>query len=100
MNCQIHNHKQLFNGQPKLVSNHFTFTEGPATDKSGNVYFTDQPNDKIFFWNWKTNQVELFLDKTGRANGTYFDQNDKLITCSDENGEIWKIAKSKNVEVL
>lgn len=100
MNCQIHNHKQLFNGQPKLVSNHFTFTEGPATDKSGNVYFTDQPNDKIFFWNWKTNQVELFLDKTGRANGTYFDQNDNLITCSDENGEIWKIAKSKNVEVL
>jgi gluconolactonase len=49
MNCQIHNHKQLFNGQPKLVSNHFTFTEGPATDKSGNIYFTDQPNDKIFF---------------------------------------------------
>ena len=28
------------------VSDQFKFTEGPATDKKGNIYFTDQPNDK------------------------------------------------------
>ncbi len=100
MNCQIQNHKDLFEGHPKVISSQFTFTEGPAEDKSGNVYFTDQPNDKIYFWNWKTNKVELFLDKTGRANGTYFDKNDDLITCSDENGEIWKISKNKEITVL
>ena len=100
MNCQIQNHNDLFEGHPKLLSSQFTFTEGPAADKSGNVYFTDQPNDKIYFWNWKTNKVELFLDKTGRANGTYFDKNDDLITCSDENGEIWKINKNKEITVL
>lgn len=100
MNCQIRNHKQLFEGEPKLISNQFAFTEGPASDKSGNVYFTDQPNDKIYFWNWKTNKVELFLDKTGRANGTFFDKNDNLITCSDDNGEIWKINKNKEIEIL
>ncbi|MNK34480.1 Gluconolactonase precursor [compost metagenome] len=100
MNCQIQNHKQLFKDEPKLISNQFAFTEGPASDKSGNVYFTDQPNDKIYFWNWKTNKIELFLDKTGRANGTYFDKNDNLITCSDDIGEIWKINKNKGIEVL
>ena len=33
----------------KLVSlaKGFGFTEGPATDRNGNVFFTDQPNDRI-----------------------------------------------------
>ena len=88
------------NTEPKLISDQFSFTEGPAADKSGNVYFTDQPNDKIYFWDWKTNKIELFSDKTGRANGTFFDENDHLITCSDNEGEIWKISKDKSVEVL
>ncbi len=102
MNCGVgHNSKdKLFVGQPKLISNQFTFTEGPASDSFGNVYFTDQPNDKIYFWNWKTNQIALFLGKTGRANGTYFDKNDNLITCSDDNGEIWKISKNKTIQIL
>ena len=83
-----------------LVSNQFSFTEGPASDTFGNVYFTDQPNDKIYVWNWKTNQIEEFLDKTGRANGTFFDQKGNLLTCSDENGEIWKINEDGVAEVL
>ena len=83
-----------------LVSNQFSFTEGPASDAFGNVYFTDQPNDKIYVWNWKTNQIEEFLDKTGRANGTFFDQKGNLLTCSDENGEIWKINEDGVAEVL
>ena len=100
-NCKVQDTGgNLFQGQPELVSSQFTFTEGPAADKAGNVYFTDQPNDKIYVWNWNSNKVELFLDKTGRANGTYFDKNDDLITCSDDNGEIWKINKNKDVQVL
>lgn len=100
--CQSTKYKNMFkeNAEPKLISNQFSFTEGPATDKTGNVYFTDQPNDKIYFWDWKTDKIELFLDKTGRANGTFFDKNDNLITCSDNKGEIWKIGKDKSVEIL
>ena len=84
----------------QLVSEKFSFTEGPASDRFGNVYFTDQPNDKIYFWDWKTNKIEEFLDKTGRANGTFFDKNDNLITCSDEKGQILKINKSGIAEIL
>lgn len=99
--CQSTNYNAMFeNTEPKLISDQFKFTEGPATDKAGNVYFTDQPDDKIYVWNWKTDKIELFLDKTGRANGTCFDENDNLITCSDNEGEIWKIKKDKSVTVL
>ena len=28
----------------------FEFTEGPACDGQGNVFFTDQPNDRILKW--------------------------------------------------
>ncbi|MEZ7526385.1 SMP-30/gluconolactonase/LRE family protein [Cloacibacterium normanense] len=88
------------NAEIELVSSQFSFTEGPAADAFGNVYFTDQPNDKIYVWNWKTNQIEEFLEKTGRANGTFFDQKGNLLTCSDENGEIWKINEDGVAEVL
>lgn len=84
----------------QLVSDKFSFTEGPAADRFGNVYFTDQPNDKIYFWNWKTNKIAEFRTGSGRANGTFFDKNDNLITCSDEKGQILKINKSGIAEIL
>ncbi|MCQ4034514.1 SMP-30/gluconolactonase/LRE family protein [Kaistella montana] len=100
-NCKVQNNRDnLFENEPNLVSSQFAFTEGPASDNAGNIYFTDQPNDKIYFWNWKNNRVELFLEKTGRANGTYFDKDDNLITCSDNQGEIWKISKNKDIHIL
>lgn len=102
VNCQsVNTSKMFYEGvKPKMISDKFSFTEGPSADQEGNVYFTDQPNDKIYYWDWKTNQVIEFLDKTGRANGTHFDKDGFLITCSDDNGEMWKISKDKKVEVL
>lgn len=87
-------------GDITLVSDTFSFTEGPAADRSGNVYFTDQPNDKIYRWDAKTGEVYEFLNKTGRANGTYFNKEGELITCSDEKGEIWDISPDKKIKIL
>lgn len=82
-----------------LISNQFKFTEGPAADKEGNIFFTDQANDKI--WKYDTDgKLSLFMDKTGRANGLYFDQKGNLISCSDEKDELWSINKNKKVTVL
>lgn len=68
-------------------------------DKQGNVFFTDQPNDKI--WKYDTDgNLSLYMDKTGRANGTYFDKKGNLIVCADENNQIWSIDKNKKVTVL
>ncbi|PWN69135.1 SMP-30/gluconolactonase/LRE family protein [Chryseobacterium phosphatilyticum] len=102
INCQsVKSSNMFYEGvQPEKVSDQFSFTEGPSTDELGNVYFTDQPNDKIYYWDWKSNQVIEFLNKTGRANGTHFDKDGFLITCSDDQGEMWKISKDKKIEIL
>src|ERR1700755_2935634 len=59
--------------KPELVVRQFSFTEGPAPDKKGNIFFTDQPNDKIYQYDTE-GKVSLFMDKTGRSNGLYFDK--------------------------
>lgn len=84
---------------PKLISSQFSFTEGPAVDRYGNVFFTDQPNDKIWKFNTK-GELSVFLDKTGRSNGMYFDKKGNLITAADENNQFWSISPDKKVTIL
>ncbi|WP_460471586.1 SMP-30/gluconolactonase/LRE family protein [Emticicia fontis] len=85
--------------KPQLVSDQFSFTEGPAADKNGNVFFTDQPNNKI--WKYGTDgKLSVFMDKAGRSNGTYFDKKGNLITCADDHNEIWSISPDKKITVL
>ncbi len=50
----------------------FEFTEGPTCDAAGNVFFTDQPNDRILKWSVE-GRLSTFLQPAGRANGMYFD---------------------------
>lgn len=45
-------------------------------------------------------KLSLFMDKTGRSNGMYFDNKGNLVTCADENNELWSIDKNKKVTVL
>jgi gluconolactonase len=75
----------------KLVADGYKFTEGPAADPQGDVYFTDQPNDRILKWSAATGKVETFMQPCGRANGLYFDRDGKLIACADEKGELRRI---------
>lgn len=78
----------------------FKFTEGPAPDVDGNVYFTDQPNDKILIWT-TAGKLETFMDKAGRSNGLCFDKDGKLWACADEMNEMWKIdVKTKEKTVV
>ncbi|MEJ7767727.1 MAG: SMP-30/gluconolactonase/LRE family protein, partial [Chitinophagaceae bacterium] len=83
----------------QLVSKQFAFTEGPAADRSGNVYFTDQPNNKI----WKygiDGTLSVFMDTAGRANGLYFDKKGNLVACADELNQLWSITPKGAVTVL
>lgn len=83
----------------KLIASDFRFTEGCSVDKNGDVFFTDQPNDKI--WKYSLNgELSVFLGQSGRANGTYFDKKGNLITCSDEHGQLWSISPSGKVKII
>jgi gluconolactonase len=85
--------------KPQLISKQFKFTEGPAVDKKGNIFFTDQPNNKI--WKYDTDgQLSVFMDNAGRSNGMFFDKKGNLISCADENDQLWSIDKKGKVTVL
>ncbi len=83
-----------------LVADDYEFTEGPAVDKDGNVFFTDQPNDRIVKWNAADNSVTDYMKPSGRSNGLYFDHDGNLLSCADEKNELWRIDSKKNVTVL
>jgi len=82
-----------------LVADGYRFTEGPAVDRDGNVFFTDQPNDRILRWTIG-GKIETWLQPAGRSNGLFFDGDGNLIACADGKNELWKIAPDKTHEVL
>ncbi len=83
----------------QLISDKFSFTEGPAVDKEGNVFFTDQPNNKI--WKYDINgKLSVFMDSAGRSNGLYLDKKGNIISCADEHNQLWLISPEKKVTVL
>ena len=82
-----------------LINSNFAFTEGPATDKEGNIFFTDQPNNNI--WKYDVNgKLSLFMHGARRSNGMYFDKQGNLISCADERNELIRISPQKKIRVL
>ncbi|AXE17906.1 SMP-30/gluconolactonase/LRE family protein [Runella rosea] len=83
----------------QLVSEQFAFTEGPTVDKKGNIFFTDQPNDKI--WKYGTDgKLSVFMEKAGRSNGLFVDKKGNIISCADENNQLWSISPKGKITVL
>ncbi len=84
---------------PVLISSQFSFTEGPAVDKDGNIFFTDQPNNQI--WKYDINgTLSIFMDSTRRSNGLYFDEKGNIISCADEHNQLVAISPAKKITVL
>jgi gluconolactonase len=77
----------------------FAFTEGPACDREGNVFFTDQPNDRILKWSID-GKLSTFMQPCGRANGLSFDPQGSLWACADEKNEMWRIDPAGKATVV
>lgn len=77
----------------------FKFTEGPASDAAGNVFFTDQPNDRILQWSVE-GKLSTFMQPCGRSNGLCFDAHGNLWACADEKNELWCIDTNKKATVV
>ena len=77
----------------------FQFTEGPAADAHGNVFFTDQPNDRIIKWT-TDGKLSTWKQPCGRSNGLCFDGQGFLWACADEKNELWRIDPAGNATVV
>jgi gluconolactonase len=77
----------------------FAFTEGPAADAEGNVFFTDIPNERIHKWSLD-GKLSTFCENSGRANGLFFDKNGNLIACEGGRRRLVSISPQGEATVL
>jgi gluconolactonase len=67
---------------PEKILDGYCFTEGPAVNKEGILFFSDVPERKIYQYPLTKKEASLFLDNTGGANGLYFDSKGNMIACA------------------
>ncbi len=91
----------LIDGQDwELVAEGFEFTEGPAADEKGNLYFTDVRAGKIHRVDAASGQVEVFVEQSDRTNGLMFGPANKLYGCCGGRQEIVTIDSRGNFTTL
>jgi len=79
----------LVDGQGwELVAEGYKFTEGPAVDAAGNVFFTDIPNNRILRIDASTGKVTTFAEDTFATNGLMFGPDGKLYGCQNGKGRL------------
>ena len=77
----------------------FSFTEGPAADADGNIFFTDIPNNRIHKWSVE-GKLSTFRENSGGANGLYFDKKGNLLVCEGGGRRLVSITAKGQVTVL
>jgi gluconolactonase len=75
------------------------FTEGPAADAQGNIYFSDIPNNRILIWSLD-GKLSTFRENSGGANGLYFDKDGNLLACEGIGRRLVSISPKGKVTVL
>ncbi len=83
----------------KKVAGGFKFTEGPAADAQGNIFFTDIPNNRIHKWSLD-GKLSTFLENSGGANGLFFVKDGNLLACLGNRGQLVSISPNGSVTVL
>ena len=85
------NSDDFFTGEMQIatrVEDPANFTEGPAVDRDGNVFFTNIPASKIYRWDPVSRQLITFRENTHQSNGLCFDRAGRLLACEGEAGRI------------
>jgi hypothetical protein len=72
----------LFNGNESLmqVASGCKFTEGPAADLDGNLFFSDSPNNRIKVLG-PNGQTDVWREPNGCANGMNFNREGRFVAC-------------------
>ncbi len=85
-------------GEVRKVAGDFAFTEGPAADADGNLYFSDIPKNRIHRLS-ASGEMSVFVEPSGHANGLMV-QGSRLLVCQMD-GQLASInLKSKKVDVI
>jgi len=77
----------------------FVFTEGPAADAEGNLYFSDTRGNKTYKWTVGEG-LSTFQEDSRGANGLFFDTDGNLLACESGSRRITRISMDGDVTVL
>ena len=83
----------------ELLDEGYEFTEGPAVDKQGNVFFTDIPNNRIYKIDLD-GKITVWKEDSGGANGMMFGADGKLYVCQGGRKRIVAYTPSGTESVL
>jgi gluconolactonase len=85
----------------KIVKLHtgFKFTEGPAADREGNVYFSDIPNERIHKVDLK-GALSVFREKSEKSNGLMVNAKGEIVACQMNGQVVAYSPDGKDVRVL
>lgn len=67
-------------GEVSKVKGGFEFTEGPAADKKGNIYFSDIPANRVYRLEADGN-TSIFREPSNHTNGSMFNAEGELVSC-------------------
>jgi predicted esterase len=83
----------------QLVSEGHNFTEGPAVNAQGDVFFTDIPNNRIHKVDG-SGAVSVFVENSPKVNGLMFGPDGYLYACQNGNQQIVRYDASGKEDVL
>ncbi|MFN9719054.1 MAG: SMP-30/gluconolactonase/LRE family protein [Planctomycetota bacterium] len=83
----------------QLVSSGHSFTEGPAANDAGDLFFTDIPGNRIHKLS-ADGTISVFAENSGAANGLAFGPDGKLYACRHAAGQIVRYAEDGSMEVV
>lgn len=86
--------------EAKKLAGDFQFTEGPAADAQGDVYFSDIPANRILKWSVEEGKLSTFLENSGGANGLYFDKDGNLLACQGGERRLVSFSPKGEITVL
>jgi gluconolactonase len=86
-------------GEVKKVHGNFQFTEGPAADREGNLYFSDVQGDKLYKVD-SQGQLSTLLDPSNHTNGLMVNAAGNIVACEMDGRLIEVNAKTKEVKSL
>ncbi|MGE0606050.1 MAG: SMP-30/gluconolactonase/LRE family protein [Pirellulales bacterium] len=86
-------------GEIKKLHGDFKFTEGPAADSRGNIYFTDIPDSLVYRWS-TDGKLSVFRKESNRSNGLMFNADGELFSCEMAGRIVAVAADGQTVRVL
>jgi gluconolactonase len=81
------------------VQSGFKFTEGPAADAHGNLYFSDIPNNRIHKLD-AAGKLSVFREPSGHANGLMINAAGQIVACEMDGRVTATNPDGKTVKIL